>query len=305
MNLHIDLFDLKLFAYAATAQSLTRGADKACISLAAASSRIKLLEKAVGNQLLHRTVHGVQTTAAGEALLHHAKRVMQQMEHLHIEMQNFGSGLKGRVHVFANPYSISERLPERLAEFLTRHPDVQIDLQEYSNEEIVRSVSDGSADIGILASDIQAQHFDIRPFGHNQLVLVMPVTHRLASAGQVAFCNTLDEPHVGLHSSSAIRQLLQRKAELAGLEYKPRIQMSSFEVICLMIAAGVGIGVLPASSARRLGKALRLTTVLLSDPWASRELQLIARNRELLPASARDLFDHLAQAEPTAGARFD
>ena len=107
MNLHFDLFDLKLFVYVADAHSLTRGAEKACISLAAASTRIKQMEEAVGGKLLHRSAQGVSLTAAGQAVLYHAKRVMQQMEHLRIDMQDFGKGIKGHVRVFANTTSIT------------------------------------------------------------------------------------------------------------------------------------------------------------------------------------------------------
>ncbi|MDL9998555.1 LysR family transcriptional regulator [Variovorax sp. J22P240] len=294
MNLHFDLFDLKLFAYVADARSLTRGADKACISLAAASTRIKQMEEAIGGKLLHRNAQGVTLTAAGEALLYHAKRVMQQMEHLRIDMQDFGKGIKGHVRVFANTTSITEYLPEKLAGFLTRHPAVQVDLREYLSEEIVRSVADGGADIGILAGDVHTGDFDARPFGRNQLVLVVPATHRFAGAESIAFVDTLEEQHVGLHHGSAIHRFLQRKAELAGRGYSPRIQVGSFEAICLMIEAGVGVGVLPASSARRLSRALRITTVALADAWAERELKIVARDREQLPASARELFDYLA-----------
>ena len=110
----------------------------------------------------------------------------------------------------------------------------------------------------------------------------------------MAFVDTLEEQHVGLHHGSAIHRFLLRKAELAGQGYSPRIQVGSFEAICLMIEAGVGVGVLPASSAQRLSRALRITTVPLADAWAERELKIIARNREHLPASARELFDYLA-----------
>ena len=118
MNLHLDLFDLKLFAFVAEARSLTRGADKACISLAAASTRIKQMEESVGAKLLHRTAQGVNLTAVGQALLYHAKLVLQQMEHLRCDMQDFGKGVKGHVRVFANTTSITEYLPEKLAGFL-------------------------------------------------------------------------------------------------------------------------------------------------------------------------------------------
>jgi DNA-binding transcriptional LysR family regulator len=299
VNLHFDLFDLKLFAFVAEARSLTRGADRACISLAAASTRIKQMEEAIGGKLLHRTAQGVNLTAAGEALLYHAKRVMQQMEHLRIDMQDFGKGIKGHVRVFANTTSITEYLPEKLAGFLTRHPAVQVDLREYLSEEIVRSVADGGADIGILAGDAHTGDFDARPFGRNQLVLVVPAAHRFADASAMAFVDTLEEQHVGLHHGSAIHRFLLRKAELAGRGYAPRIQVGSFEAICLMIEAGVGVGVLPASSARRLSRALRIRIVPLTDAWAERELKIIARSREQLPASARELFDYLAQpSEP-------
>ncbi|MEJ8826412.1 LysR family transcriptional regulator [Variovorax humicola] len=301
MNLHFDLFDLKLFAYVADARSLTRGADKACISLAAASTRIKQMEEAVGGKLLHRTAQGVTMTAAGEALLYHAKRVMQQMEHLRIDMQDFGKGIKGHVRVFANTTSITEYLPEKLAGFLTRHPAVQVDLREFLSEEIVRSVADGGADIGILAGDVHTGDFDARPFGRNELVLVVPVAHRLAGSDSVSFVDTLEEQHVGLIDGSAIFRFLRLKAELAGRGYHPRIQVSSFEAICLMIEAGVGVGVLPASSARRHAKALRITTVPLADAWAERDLKIVARNREQLPASARELFDYLAQPASSSG----
>jgi DNA-binding transcriptional LysR family regulator len=226
-------------------------------------------------------------------VLYHAKRVMQQMEHLRCDMQDFGKGIKGHVRVFANTTSITEYLPRKLAGFLAQHPAVQVDLREYLSEEIVRAVADGEADIGILAGDVHTGEFDARPFGRNQLVLVVPVTHHLAGAPSVAFADTLDEQHVGLHHGSAIHRFLQRRAELAGRGFNPRIQVSSFEAICLMIEAGVGIGVLPASSAQRLSMAMRISTVALSDAWAERELKLIARNREQLPASARELFDHL------------
>jgi len=294
VNLHFDLFDLKLFTYVAQERSLTRGADKACISLAAASTRIKQMEEAIGGKLLHRSAQGVNLTAAGQALLYHAKRVMQQMEHLRCDMQDFGKGIKGHVRVFANTTSITEYLPEKLAGFLTQHPAVQVDLREYLSEEIVRAVAEGEADIGILAGDVHTGDFDARPFGRNQLVLVVPAAHRLAQAGSADFVDTLDEQHVGLHHGSAIHRFLLRKAELAGRSFHPRIQVGSFEAICLMIEAGVGVGVLPASSARRLARVMGIATLPLTDAWAERELKMVARNREQLPASARELFDHLA-----------
>jgi DNA-binding transcriptional LysR family regulator len=291
---HFDLFDLKLFAHVAEAGSLTRGAEKSCISLAAASTRIKLMEDAVGGKLLHRSAQGVSLTAAGQSLLYHAKRVLQQMEHLRCDMQDFGKGIKGHVRVFANTTSITEYMPEKLAGFLAQHPAVQVDLREFLSEEIVRAITDGEADIGILAGDVHTGDFDARPFGRNQLVLAVPATHRFASAQAVAFGDTLEEQQVGLREGSAIHRFLQRRAESLGRSFNPRVQVGSFEAICLMIEAGVGVGVLPASSARRHAQSMRIATVPLSDAWAERELKVVTRSCEQLPMSARELFNHLS-----------
>jgi DNA-binding transcriptional LysR family regulator len=302
VNRHLDLCDSKLFAHVAEASSLTRGADRACISLAAASTRIKQMEESVGGKPLYRNAQGVSLTAAGQALLYHAKRVMQQMEHLRVDMQDFGKGIKGHVRVFANTTSITEYLPEKLAGFLAQHPSVQVDLREYLSEEIVRSVADGSADIGILAGDVHTGELHSRPFGRNQLVLATPAGHPLARPASppraVAFGDTLGEQHVGLRHGSAIYRFLLLKAELAGLHYSPRIQVNSFEAICLMIEAGVGIGVLPASSARRHAHSMRIAIVPLADPWAERDLKIVARDLPQLPAAARELFDSLAAPSP-------
>lgn len=294
MSLHLDLFDLKLFIHVAEARSLTRGADKACISLAAASTRIKQMEEGVGARLLNRNAQGVDLTAAGRALLYHALRVAQQMEHLRCDMQDFSKGIKGHVRVFANTTSITEYLPEKLAGFLTLNPAVQVDLREHLSEDIVRALGDGVADIGILAGDVHTGTLDTRPFACNQLVLATPQEHPLANSEPIAFHETLAVQHVGLQQGSAIHRFLQRKADLLGASFNPRIQVNSFEAICLMIEAGVGIGVLPASSAQRLAKATRIAIVPLSDAWAKRELKIATRDWSQLPASGRALFDHLA-----------
>ncbi len=297
MKLHFDLFDLRLFCNVAEAKSLTRGADKSCISLAAASARIKQMEESVGAKLLHRGAQGATLTAAGETLLYHARLVLQQMEHLSCDMQDYGRGIKGHVRVFANTTSISEFLPERLAGFLTRHTEVQLDLREYLSEEIVRAIAAGEADIGIVAGDVATGDFEAAAFGRNELVLVVPRGHRFEGAVSVAFIDTLAEQHVALHHGSGIHRFLQLRAELAGRDYHPRVQVSSFEAICRMIEAGVGVGVLPVSSARRNSRVMEIALVPLSDAWAERELKVIARDREQLPVSARALFDHLSLRE--------
>ena len=80
--MHFDLFDLRLFVFVAEESNLRRGAERAWISLAAASSRIKQLEDNIGAKLFYRKPQGVELNPAGEALLHHARKVLHEVAKL-------------------------------------------------------------------------------------------------------------------------------------------------------------------------------------------------------------------------------
>lgn len=97
-----DLTDLRLFIHIAESGSLTRAAERMHLSLGAASNRIKELESRFGMRLLYRENKGVQLSPAGETLLIHAQQFMQQLERMKSDMQQFSSGIKGHIRIFAN-----------------------------------------------------------------------------------------------------------------------------------------------------------------------------------------------------------
>ena len=100
------------------------------LSAPAASNRVKNLEEQLGFKLLYRTSQGVTLTPAGEAFVHHARLVLERVEHLAGDMQEYGEGIKGHVRIWANTTAISEFMPAVLSHFLRDHPDVNIDLRE-------------------------------------------------------------------------------------------------------------------------------------------------------------------------------
>ena len=148
--MRFDLVDLRLMVRVAEASSLTRGAEASSISLPAASARVKNLEEYIGAKLLYRTSQGVTLTPPGQAFVQHARAVLDQIEHLRSDLQEYTTGLKGQVRVFANTTSLGEYLPPVLRSYLQAHPDANIDLRERPSHDIIRAVADGQADIGIV-----------------------------------------------------------------------------------------------------------------------------------------------------------
>lgn len=295
MAMHFDLVDLRLMVRIAETNGLTRGAEASHMSLPAASTRVKNLEESIGAKLLYRTSQGVTLTPPGQAFVHHARLVLGQIEHLRGDLQSYAKGIKGHLRVFANTTALGEFLPPVLRDYLRSHPDVNIDLRERLSHDIVRAVSEGQTDIGIVAGAVRTENLETLPYRQDTLLLVVPRGHPLsrAGAGAVAFADTLDLDHVGLHEASAIHAFLRQACDKLHRVLPTRIEVGNFEAACRMVEAGVGVSILPGSAARRHAQAMAIDTVALSDDWSLREMQICMRSLQALPAFARDLVDLL------------
>ncbi|NDE46383.1 MAG: hypothetical protein EB006_10115 [Betaproteobacteria bacterium] len=151
------------------------------------------------------------------------------------------------------------------------------------------------ADLGIVAGEIDTEGLAVHEFGHDDLVLAVPKTHRLTARRQVHFADTLEEYHVTLSQSSALAGFISAQAQQLGADLQFRLQMASFDSILRMIEAGVGVGVVPRSAAARYGRRGLFAVVDLQDHWAIRELKIVAKEVSSLPRSARSLLDFLVQ----------
>ena len=291
--MHFDLNDLRLFLLAAEEGSLTKAAAKHHLSLAAASARIKALEVQADLPLLYREARGVRLSPPGQAFLHHARLILYQVDQMQGDLNEYGGGLRGHLRVFANTTAVTDFLPELLPPFLADNPKVNIDLQEKPNAEIARGVQDGRADLGIVAGQVDTLGLERLHFSTDRLVLATALSHPLAQRQQVAFADTLDEDAIGMQQGSTLQMFLAQVTDRLGKPMKLRIQLSSFDAMCRMIGAGVGVGIVPESTALRYQAAMGLALVQLSDAWCVRERYILTRERAALPAYAQSLIDRL------------
>ncbi|EHL99451.1 LysR substrate binding domain protein [Acetobacteraceae bacterium AT-5844] len=294
--MRFDLTDLRLFALTVEAGSITAGAERAHLSLPSASERLRGMEDAAGVILLERGRRGVTATRAGEVLYRHAMIMLRQAEHLRAELGEFAGGLTGKVRLLSNTAALTEFLPSALAPWLARNPHVDIDLRESVSRDIVRAVAAGSAEIGIVSGAVATGSLCTRPFGLDQLVLVVPREHPLAGLGQIAFRDALRHELVGLTTGSALQSYLEDQAERAGLVFRLRVRVRSFDDICLMVAHDAGLGIVSETAARRALRSLDIAFIRLEDSWARRQLLLCFQPPGTLAPAARNLTEHLAEA---------
>jgi len=291
--MRFDFTDLSLFRHIIEAGSITHGAERANLALAAASTRIRKMELGFGAELLVRSRQGVTPTQAGRTLLQHARAILAQTERLQEDLTPYARGLAGQVRVLSNTNALTEFLPETLSSFLTAYPDISVDLEERLSDEIVGLIAEGSGDVGIVAGTVDYGGLHTFPFRSDRFVLVVARNHALAGRSRISFAEVLDYDMVGLDRASAIQRFLADKATRIGRPLRLRVQLRSFDAICRLVECNVGVGVVPASTARRATKAMAIKAVDLTDPWALRDLTICVRDFDALPPYARQLVEHM------------
>ena len=112
---------------------------------------------------------------------------------------------------------------------------------------------------------------------------------------RIAFRDVLNYPLVSLHADSALQHLLVRAAADADRALNLRIQVTSFDAVCAMVAAGLGIGVIPRGATAPWTDASGLVAIPLQDAWAQRQLLLCVRSVDQLHPAAQLLLAHLQE----------
>lgn len=290
-----DLTSLRLFVAIVEGGSLTVGAERLSISLAAASKRISELEAHVGSTLLARSKKGVVPTPAGLTFMRYAIEIVARLEQLSLAMGDFHRGAGGHLRLWANTSAFTGFLPALLARYSADHPSVMLDLEDAMSEDVVRAVARGNAELGIIGDNTPAEGLQSLVCDSDELVLIMPNGHALAGQASVAIEDVLGYDIIGLNRATSLMRQIAAAADARGRALKIRMQVRGFDEVCRMIAAGLGIGMLPRASIAPHVKSLGLATARLTGMNARRSLLLVMRDRATLSAPARD-FVELAQA---------
>jgi len=295
----LDLTSLRLFEAAVRLGSLSAAAAEGNIVVSAVSRRVAEMESLLGAPLLYRAVRGVEPTPAGRLLLAHAENLLRLAERVHDDMDRFADEHEGTVRLAANPSVILQFLPDEIAGFLAMRPRVRVDLREAVSGEIVRDIRDGHVDIGLFAANVAHDGLEVYPFREDRLCVVAPVDHWAAERPRLTLPEILHAPHVGLEDGSSLFAEVEERARAAGGTLSVALRVRSFEAVRRMVAAGLGLGVLPRAIAAPHAAADGLAVIPLEEDWARRSFLLGVRERQALPAAAAAFVDRLTDfADP-------
>jgi len=291
-----DLVSLRIFVAVAECGSLTRAAEREHLAVSAISKRVAEMETLVDTPLLERYARGVALTPAGQSLLHHARQMLQLVSRMDAELGEFAGGTKGHVRVHSVASALTQFLPEEIESFLSRYPLIKLSLEERTGKAVALAVADGSADVGIVASQTAVPGLSALPYHRDRLMIAVPMGHPLARRKRVAFAEALDHAFVGPHAESSLLGLMLDAAKASGKPLQQRIQVSSFDAMCRLVETRLGITMLPQAVLAPHVAAGRIRAVPLTDVWAVRQMLIVVRDPEQLSPIARSLVDHLQHA---------
>lgn len=295
--MRFDLVTLNLVLAIAETRSITRGAEREHLALAAASRRLSDLEARLGVQLFERRARGVEPTAAGLALIRHIRSLHASLHAMEEEVAEFSRGIRGHLRVVANASAIAECLPPDLAAFSRAHPEIRISLEDQTSAELQRSVAEGAADVGIFVPPLlESARLQTWSYRDGTLVLIAPAGHALGRQAAVRFADLLEHDFIGQHTGAALQQMLLAQATELGRPLRARMQVRGFDAIAQLVEAGLGIALMPSAVAQRLARLFRLEIVALDEPWARRDYRVGVRAQEVLPAVVRRFVEFLCPA---------
>ncbi|ANN68428.1 LysR family transcriptional regulator [Bordetella bronchialis] len=288
-----DLTSLDLFTAVAEEKNLTRAARRKHLAVSAISKRIAELETQAGSPLLVRYARGVDLTPAGQSLLHYARQMQHTLALMEEELAGYAAGVKGHVRIHAITSALAQFLPGDIERFANDYPQIKFDIEERVGSAVVQAVIDGHADLGIFAEQTPAHGLQLFPYRQDELVAVVPASHPLAQRQKVRFDTLLDYEFVGPHLESSVHALLTAQAKKRGKPLRPRIRISGFDCMCKLVAAQLGIAILPRAVATPYLRGGKLRALTLAESWARRDLLIGVRSMETLPPTARSLVGYL------------
>lgn len=300
----LDIKTLRLLVAVCDHQNIKAAAAQEHIEPSAISKRIARLEATLGTPLLVRAHRGVRPTPAGLALLEHARTLLFTMERIESDVAAFAGGVRGHVRLVASASAIAEALLDDVAAFM-RQPqnrDIKVDIEEKFSKDIVRIVGDGSAGLGVCWDSIDFAGLQHRAYRRDELALAVHAEHPLARRKSLRFEQTLDHEHVGLQPATAVHAMLQRAALGAGHPLTYRVIVSNFDAALRVVAANLGVSVIPVQVASADAALRGIRVIPLTDPWAKRRFAVCFRAFDTLPPAAQRMVEHLTRVAVAADA---
>ena len=261
--------------------SFTRAAADLGMTQSAVSTSIRQLEAEVGLPLFDRDTRNVRPTEAGRELAARVDGLLGELDAVLEGARSAAERRRRRVRVAAVPTAVTRLLPPCLAECRTAYPEIVLRIEEMAAEDVAAAVLDGRADLGILNEGSDLAPLARVALRNDVFCLVCPTDHPLARRRRPRWRDLEGADMVMLDARTGSRALIDDVLRDQGVGVRCVQEMSRPEAVTALVAAGMGIAVLPELAAPTAADTA-LVTRRLTEPEAFRRMVLVhAHGHEL------------------------
>jgi DNA-binding transcriptional LysR family regulator len=257
----VNLSQLRTFVAVVEHASFSAAARALGLSQPAVTMQVQALESDLGVTLLDRRYRKVELTEAGRALLPHARKLMLEVDEARLDLENLSGTVSGRLTVAASTTPGQYVLPRLLGGFLNRYPDVGVTLRVFDTSDVIAHVESGEAHLGMTGAEVSGARVASEKLGSDDLVLVCPPGHELASRKKILLPGLIDEPFIVREGGSGTRMVAEdvmRRAGVDPTELRVVMELGTNEAVLSAVEGGMGIGIVSMWVAE---KAIKLGTV--------------------------------------------
>ncbi len=271
----METHQLRYFLAAAQGGSFTQAARQCNVSQPSLSIQIAKLEDELGGPLFERTRKGGRLTARGETFLPRARAILEEMQAAREDAKALSGLTLGKVSLGCMPTTGAHLLPPILTRFRKAYPKIQVHLKEESSPDLAGDLEQGEVELAIMDEAGLRPGLDHQTILTEELLLALPARHALAGKGALALPQTAEEPFILMKSGHGFRQITLNLYRKAGLEPKVVFESGGIETVQALVAAGLGISLVPRMVAKFPGVAY----ARVSAPKAERTLSLAWRKK--------------------------
>jgi len=282
----------KLRGFVSLAQHLSfhAAAKELGVTQPALSAQIRALEESFGVKLFSRTTRTVKLTPHGERCLFRARRLLADTDAAVADMRNLHA-FQSEVVSFACIPSIVVHLFPRLIRELNRcYPEAKVSMMDDTTISMERRLLAREVEFGIAGPPTLTDALEFRPVVEDPFVLVCPARHPLARRSRVSIRQILRYPLVSMSRGSNVHKALSGHFRRIGQTFSPAHELVHHHSVFSMVAANMGVALLPSMACSMIETPSPLRMLPLSDPTFTRPVGLIKRRGEPLSPGAHNLY---------------
>jgi LysR family hydrogen peroxide-inducible transcriptional activator len=292
----MNLRDLKYLVALADLRHFGKAADACFVSQPTLSTQIRKLEDELGVALVERAPRKVMLTAAGQDVVQRARRIVAEVDEMKEAARRSMDPESGSLRLGVFPTLGPYLLPHVVPQLRERFPQLELLLVEEKSDVLLQRLREGKLDAALLAMPLHDDQLHAQLLFEEPFFFAAPRNHALAAKKRLSMAQLSDETLLLLEDGHCLRDQALDVCRLAGAHEKSGFRATSLETLRQMVAAGVGVTLLPALSVHEpIAQSPNIQLVPFRDPPPSRQIALVWRKSSALEDFLHTLGDAIGR----------